>query len=97
MAEQPYAAVLTHVPSTGETFYTPFGGDTAAADAQAFYRSESGLGDFPGSLWTIVYNDAADRQRVRNNIVALVGEGPMVDEILATTETPESDSGGRQP
>lgn len=86
-SEIAYAAVLTHVPDTGETLYTPFTGDGAARRAKCFRRSEEECGDFPGSLWTIVYNGAADQQRVRDNLVALVGEdtGGIRDEHIRST------------
>lgn len=77
-----YAAVLTHIPATGETFYTPFEGDDPCEIAERFKEAEEERGDFPGSLWTIVCDDEAAETRKHRRIASLVGTG-MADEIMA--------------
>lgn len=72
MSEQRYAAVLTHLPDTGETFYTPFEGDHAGMRAHAFRDSEEERGDFPGSLWTVVMTDEASDER-RDDLLKAMG------------------------
>lgn len=67
-----YAAVLTHLPESGETFHTPFDGPDADAKAQRFREAEEERGDFPGSLWTVVMNEPA-RQAQTNRRMRSMG------------------------
>jgi hypothetical protein len=78
---KPYAAVLTHIPDTGETFYTPFDGPDPCKLAERFKESEEERGDFPGSLWTIVANEAAKAIRTERRIGEWVGPD-MAREIV---------------
>lgn len=79
-----YAAVLTHIPATGETFYTPFEGDDPCEIAERFKEAEEERGDFPGSLWTIVCDDAAAEARTQRRIAGWVGPD-MAAEIVASS------------
>ena len=78
MSGDQYAAALVHIPDDpdnggdGSTYYTPFRGDHAGQRAHQFADSERERGDFPGSLWTVVMNEAA-REQLTEDRMAMLG------------------------
>jgi hypothetical protein len=76
-----YAVVLTHDPTTGETWHTPFTSEhheDPLSFAHLFRESEEEAGDFPGCLWVVTGNDEA-RDIRKAALMASLGFSPEPD------------------